>query len=229
MIEGISAIAINEKSIDMDKVEARRSFFYRGSKRVFDIFCALLGLIFMLPIALIVKIMYICTGDFKSIFYTHTRVGKFGKEFKLYKFRTMVPNSKEMLEEMLKDPKYKKQWNKYKKIDNDPRITKAGSFLRKTSLDELPQMLNILKNDMSLIGPRPLIPGELDEHDGNHEIYEKVKPGITSWWASHGRSATTYEERLALEYYYVQNRSLWLDIKCIFATIKAVIFKTGAK
>lgn len=229
MIEGINTISLEEKEVDMEKLEARRSFFYRGTKRVFDIFCALLGIVCMIPIALIVKIMYISTGDFKSIFYKHTRVGKFGKEFQLYKFRTMVPNSKEMLEEMLKNPVYKKQWDENKKIDNDPRITKAGKLLRKTSLDELPQMLNILKNEMSLIGPRPLVPGELDEHNGSHKIYEKVKPGITSWWASHGRSATTYEERLALEYYYVQNRSFWLDIKCIFATIKAVLMKTGAK
>lgn len=202
---------------------------YYAVKRIFDIICALIGLFFMLPIALVVKIMYICSGDFNSIFYAHTRIGKNGKAFKLYKFRSMVPNSKEMLEEMLKNPKYKKEWDENQKLENDPRITKAGKFLRKTSLDEMPQFLNVLKNDMSLIGPRPLVPGELDSHKGNHSIYEAVKPGITSWWASHGRSATTYEERLKLEYYYVQNRSLLLDIKCIFATIKAVLMKTGAK
>ena len=229
MFGEISSVALLEKEVDMKKVNARKSFLYRGTKRIFDILCALLGIIFMIPFVLIVKIMYMCTGDFKSIFYTHTRVGKFGKEFQLYKFRTMVPNSKEILEELLKNPKYKKEWDENQKFENDPRITKAGKILRKTSLDELPQMFNVLKNEMSLIGPRPLIPGELDKHDGNHEIYEKVKPGVTSWWASHGRNATTYEERLALEYYYVQNRSFKLDIKCIFATIKAVLMKTGAK
>ena len=93
----------------------------------------------------------------------------------------------------------------------------------------MPQLLNVIKNDMSFIGPRPLIVGELDSHDGNHAIYEKVKPGITSWWASHGRSNLTYEERLNLDYYYVRNRSFKLDVKCFFATIKAVISKTGAK
>lgn len=229
MIDEMSAYALNEKAIDMEKLEVKRSFLYRGTKRVFDLICATLGVILLIPIAIIVKISYVCTGDFNSIFYTHTRVGKFGKEFQLFKFRTMVPNSKEMLEEMLKDPIYKKQWDENKKIDNDPRITKAGKILRKTSLDELPQFINVIFNEMSLIGPRPLIPGELDEHNGNHRIYEKVKPGITSWWAANGRSNTTYEERLALEYYYVQNRSLWLDIKCIFATIISVILKTGAK
>lgn len=178
----VENVSLLEKDVDMKKVFEKRSIIYIFIKRIFDIICALIGLIFMLPIALVVKIMYICSGDFNSIFYTHTRIGKNGKEFELYKFRSMVPNSKEMLEEMLKDPKYKKEWDENQKFENDPRITKAGNFLRKTSLDEMPQFLNVLKNDMSLIGPRPLVPGELDSHKGNHEIYEAVKPGITSWW-----------------------------------------------
>lgn len=229
MTDQSSNILLYENSVDMEKVKSRRSFIYKIIKRLFDLFGATIGLIAMVIIVIPVKIMYIITGDFKSVFYTHTRVGKDGVPFLMYKFRTMVPNSKEILEELLKDPKYKEEWDKNQKLTNDPRITKAGKILRKTSLDELPQMINVLLGHMSLIGPRPLIPGELDKHNGNHEIYERIRPGVTSWWASHGRSATTYEERLALEYYYVQNRSLWLDIKCIFATIKAVISKTGAK
>ena len=229
MIEGINGVALTDDRIDMEKVNAKRSIFYIATKRIFDIFCALLGLVCTLPIILVVKISYMLTGDFKSIFYTHTRVGKDGKEFQLYKFRTMVPDAPEILKELLKDPKYAKQWKANQKLDDDPRITKMGRLLRKTSLDELPQMINILRNEMSLIGPRPLVPGELDDHKGIHEIYEKVKPGITSWWASHGRSATNYKERLALEYFYVQYRSIMLDIRCLFATVKAVIMKTGAK
>ena len=198
-------------------------------KRTFDISCALLGLIFFIPVSIIVKISYICTGDFKPIIYKQLRVGKNGEEFKIYKFRTMVHNSHEVLEEMLKKPEYLKEWINNQKIENDPRITKLGKVLRKTSLDELPQIFNILKNEMSIIGPRPLVVGELDNHNGNHFIYESVKPGMTSWWAAHGRSLTTYSERLELEYYYVQNCSIMLDIKCVFATIKAVLLKTGAK
>lgn len=198
-------------------------------KRLFDILMSIIGIIAMIPIALIVKISYMLTGDFNSIFYKQKRIGKNGEEFNFYKFRSMVPNSKEMLEEMLKNSKYKKEWEKNQKFENDPRITKAGKILRKTSLDEMPQFLNVLKNDMSLIGPRPLIPGELDSHDGDHSIYEAIKPGITGWWASHGRSDTTYEERLKLEYFYVNNCSLSLDIKCIIATVMAVICKKGAK
>lgn len=144
MLEGIANVSISEKEVDMKKVEARRTFFYRGTKRMFDICCALIGIICMIPIAIIVKIIYVCTGDFNSIFYTHTRIGKFGREFKLYKFRTMVPNSNEMLKELLKDPKYKKEWEENQKFENDPRVTAAGKILRKTSMDELPQMFNVL-------------------------------------------------------------------------------------
>lgn len=207
-----------------------RELGYRFIKRLFDIVCGLIGLICLIPLTILVKIISVCSGDHKSIFYTQKRIGKNGREFKLYKFRSMVPNADEILEQTLKMDKVRaEEWKKYQKFEHDPRITKIGNILRKTSLDEVPQFINILKGDMSMIGPRPLIPGELDSHDGNHEIYESVRPGITGWWACNGRSATTYEERLELEYYYVKNRSLWLDIKCVFKTISAVICKKGAK
>lgn len=222
MIEEIDVLEAKEKSVVS-------KFCYQFTKRSFDVVCSLLGCLVLLPIALVVKVMYMINGDFNSIFYTQKRIGKDGKEFNFYKFRTMVPNADEVLKKLLKQKKYKKQWESHHKIDNDPRITKIGKILRKTSLDELPQLINVLKSDMSLIGPRPLVPGELDEHKGNHKIYESVKPGITGWWASHGRSALTYQERLKLEYYYVQNQSLTLDIKCMFATVMAVLKKTGAK
>ena len=203
---------------------------YHFIKRTFDIICGLIGVICLIPLIILVKLISICSGDFKTIFYTQKRIGKNGKEFKLYKFRSMVPNAEEILKQTLKTDKVRAaEWKKYQKFENDPRITKIGNILRKTSLDEVPQFINILKGDMSMIGPRPLVPGELDSHNGNHELYESVRPGITGWWACNGRSATTYEERLALEYYYVKNKSLWLDIKCVFKTISAVICKKGAK
>lgn len=217
------------KASDISIIEKLEKYGYLFIKRTFDIICAIIGCLLMLPIAIIVKISYLLTGDFKSIFYQQKRVGKDGKLIGIYKFRSMVYNADEALKEMLKDPKYKKEWDENQKFENDPRITKVGNILRKTSLDELPQFINVLINDMSLIGPRPLVEGELDSHKGNHELYESVKPGITGWWACNGRSATTYKKRLELEYYYVKNRSLLLDIKCIFKTIEAVIFKTGAK
>lgn len=206
-----------------------KKYLYFGVKRLFDILIALIGCLFLLPIILIVKISYLLHKDFDSIFFRQKRIGKNGKEFNLYKFRSMVPNADEVLKELLKDPKYKEEWDLNQKFEHDPRITSMGNILRKTSLDELPQFINILIGDMSLIGPRPLVPGELDSHNGNHELYESVRPGISGWWAANGRSATTYERRLELEYYYVQHCGLILDIRCVFRTIKAVIFKTGAK
>lgn len=206
-----------------------KKYLYFGVKRLFDILIALIGCLFLLPVILIVKISYLLHKDFDSIFFRQKRIGKNGKEFNLYKFRSMVPNADEVLKELLKDPKYKEEWDLNQKFEHDPRITSMGNMLRKTSLDELPQFINILIGDMSLIGPRPLVPGELDSHNGNHELYERVRPGISGWWAANGRSATTYERRLELEYYYVQHCGLILDIRCVFRTIKAVIFKTGAK
>lgn len=202
---------------------------YQFIKRTFDIIMGILGCAILFPIMIIVKICYVLSGDFDQIIFVQRRIGKDGKEFDFYKFRSMVKNADEVLQELLKDPKYKKEWDLNQKLDHDPRITTIGKILRKTSLDELPQMVNVLAGEMSMIGPRPLIKGELDAHGGNHEIYERVKPGITGWWACNGRSALTYEERLNLEYYYVKNQSLRLDIKCVFRTIKAVLISSGAK
>lgn len=221
----IDVIEINTKS--KEKVKSKKLYF--AVKRVFDILISLIGMVFIIPIALIVKISYLITGDFHSIFYRQKRIGKNGKKIYIFKFRTMVYNADEELKKLLKIKKYKEQWKQNQKLDNDPRITKAGKVLRKLSLDEVPQFINVFIGDMSLIGPRPLVDGEIEEHDGNHEIYESVKPGITGWWAANGRSATDYEKRLELEYYYAKNCSIALDIKCIFRTIKALITRHGAK
>lgn len=221
-------LVIGETKIKESNISIRKTLFFM-SKRFFDILCSLIGLIMLIPITIIIKICYMVTGDFKSIFYTQKRIGKNGKFIYIYKFRSMVPNADEVLKELLKKPKYKKEWDENQKLNDDPRITKIGKIIRRISLDEVPQFINVFKGDMSLIGPRPLVEGELDSHNGNHEIYEMVKPGITGWWACNGRSATDYDERLKLEYYYAKNASLKLDIKCIFKTIKAVVCKTGAK
>ncbi len=218
VVETTSGITLNLKK-----------YAYLGIKRFFDIFFSLVGCIFLIPIYVVIKIANMASGDFSKVFYSQDRIGKNGKTFRLYKFRSMVPNADEVLKELLKDPKYKKEWKENQKFENDPRITKIGKFIRKTSIDELPQLINVFLGDISFIGPRPLVPGELDEHHGVHEIYEAVKPGITGWWACNGRSATTYDERLNLEYYYVKNKSLKLDIKCIFKTIVAVLKGDGAQ
>ena len=202
---------------------------YLFIKRCFDIIISLIGVAFLIPLLLVLKLLFILTGDFKPMIFKQKRVGRFGKNIYIYKIRSMVPNAEEELKKLLKIKKYKKEWDKNQKFEDDPRITKIGKFIRKTSIDEIPQFINVLKGDMSLIGPRPLVVDELDNHGGNHRIYESVRPGITGWWACNGRSALDYKERLRLEYYYVNNKSISLDVKCIYKTITAVVSKDGAK
>lgn len=200
---------------------------YKFIKRLFDIILGLLAIIVMIPIFLFVKFMFLCSGDTGNILYYQERIGKNGKKFKMMKFRSMVQNADEMLEELLKDERYKKEWEANQKIENDPRITKIGRILRKSSMDEMPQLWNVLIGDMSLVGPRPLVEGELESHGGS-DFYWKVKPGITGWWACHGRSNLKYAERLELEYYYIRNCSLKLDLICIYKTVFAILQHKGA-
>lgn len=197
-------------------------------KRLFDILFGVCGLVLLLPVCAFLKIVLLFTGDRGKLLYQQERVGKDGRIIKIYKFRSMVVDSQEQLEELLKGEHYRREWEETQKIEDDPRITKIGHYLRKTSLDELPQLLNVIKGDMSLVGPRPLVPGELQLHGGS-PLYWQVKPGITGWWASHGRSDINYKERLEMEYYYVNNCSLKLDIICIYKTVIAVLEQKGAK
>ncbi len=200
---------------------------YLGIKRVIDIVCGLVGMVLLIPVTLLVKFVYLITGDTAGVFYRQDRVGLNGAPIRILKYRTMVPNADEALAELLKEDKYRQEWEKNQKLTKDPRITKAGKFLRRTSIDELPQMINVLKGEMSLVGPRPLIDGELEAH-GGLKLYQRVKPGITGWWACNGRSNIDYRERLELEYYYVKNCSPYLDFLCIFRTVLAVFKKDGA-
>lgn len=200
-------------------------FFF---KRLLDIVSGICGILIIIPVSIIIKLIYISFGDGGSILYKQSRIGKDGKLFQIYKFRTMVQDAEEQLDELLKEDRYKQEWEANQKIENDPRITKIGKFLRESSLDELPQLINVLVGDMSLVGPRPLVEGELEAHNGSKK-YWKVKPGITGWWACHGRSNLDYSERLELEYYYVDNASFSLDMLCLFKTFIAVFRQIGAK
>ena len=199
-------------------------------KRLFDIIFSIVGLVFLLPIILIVKISYILHKDYDSIFFTQDRIGKNGKTFKFYKFRTMVPNADEILFKMLKEDKeLAKEYKKNKKLKNDPRITKMGRFLRKSSLDELPQLLNVLKGDMTMIGNRPYLPREKEDMGNYFDEIVKTKPGLTGYWQCSLRSKGTFEERLKMEKYYSNHYSIILDIKIIFKTIKVVLCGFGAQ
>lgn len=202
---------------------------YLAVKRAIDICFGVVGAVCMLPLTLLVKLCYLCTGDTKSIFYTQTRLGINGQPFTLYKYRTMVYNAEELLPEILANNEaLRTEWEENQKIENDPRITPIGRLLRKSSFDEVPQFINVLRGEMSLVGPRPLVEGELESHNGL-DLYQLVKPGITGWWGCNGRSNTTYDERLELEYYYVKNCSMNLDLLCIIKTIKVILKGKGAK
>ena len=196
-------------------------------KRLFDIVLSLFGIIFIVPLAIVVKIYYLIHGDTSSIIYKHKRIGQNGQPIYLIKFRTMVIDANDINKYFTK--KQLKEFQKNYKLDNDPRITKIGKILRKTSLDELPQIFNILRGDMSLIGPRPVVDGEIDKYGRNKRLFLSVKPGLTGWWACNGRSATTYEDRIRLELYYCRNISMLLDCKCFFKTIISLIKRQGAK
>lgn len=217
------------RTISEENTKKIKQTGYLIVKRFSDILISLIACIFLIPLIFMVKVLALLSGDTKTIFFKQKRIGKNGNPIYIYKFRSMVPNAQEMLKKLLKQEKYKEEWERNQKLSDDPRITKVGKFLRKTSLDEFPQFINVLKGDMSIIGPRPLVEGELDLHNGNHLLYESVKPGITGWWACNGRSSTTYEDRLNLEYYYIRNRSILLDLKCTLKTIIEVFIERTTK
>lgn len=188
-------------------------------KRTIDIIAGIMGLIVLIPMIVIVKIAYILTGDFHKIMFIQNRIGKNGKEFKLYKFRTMMVNADEFLFEYLKEnEEASKEYKRYKKLCNDPRITKVGKFIRKFSIDEFPQFINVIKGDMSLVGPRPYLPREKEDMGEYFESIVKVKPGITGYWQVNGRSTTTFGKRLVLDEYYTNHNGTIMDIKIIFKT-----------
>ena len=222
-MNGVSAEIKAEEVINV-----KSDILYRFIKRTFDIIISLLSLILLSPLFLIIVVLIRLDSKGKA-FYKHKRIGKNGEIIYLYKFRSMYSDSKERLEELLKDPKIKKEWEENYKLDHDPRITKVGSFLRKSSLDELPQLLNILIGNMSIVGPRPVIEKEIEKYGANKDKLLSVTPGLTGWWACNGRSCTSYEDRMKLELFYVINRSLILDIKIIIKTFISVIKRNGAK
>lgn len=220
---------IASESLEQSTLEIREpSVMYLCLKRVMDLSGAIVGLIIFSPIFLLISILYM-TGDNKGpVFFKQIRMGKNGKEFYIYKFRSMIVNAEEKLRS--NEVLYKKYIDNNYKLEpsEDPRITKVGQFLRKTSLDELPQFLNVLKGDMSLVGPRPVVQEELVEYGERKGEFLSVKPGLTGYWQVSGRSDVGYPERVDLELYYAYNASLWLDIKILLLTVKNVVVGKGA-
>jgi len=204
------------------------SKLYSVSKRIIDIIFALFGIIICLPIFIVISVFYLQGESKGPILFKQVRIGKNGEKFNIYKFRSMIVNAEEVLKS---DEKLYQKYikNNFKlEQDEDPRITNIGRLLRKTSLDELPQLINVLIGNMSLVGPRPVVLEELQEYGERKREFLSVKPGITGYWAISGRSDVDYPERVDLELYYVYNQSLLLDIKIILKTGLMVVLKKGA-
>lgn len=206
------------------------SVLYHTFKRAFDLVCSVIGCIFLLPISIIIKIVYLLNGDFHSILYTQERIGKDGKLFKLYKYRSMIPNADDELKKLLKENKeLAKEYKINKKLENDPRITKVGKIIRRTSIDELPQLLNILKGEMSFIGNRPYLPKEKKDMGSYYKDIVKTKPGLTGFWQCSLRSRGTFVDRLKMEQYYSNHYGIRFDTSIFFKTFSVVFGCKGAK
>ncbi|MCL1939365.1 MAG: exopolysaccharide biosynthesis polyprenyl glycosylphosphotransferase [Desulfovibrionaceae bacterium] len=197
-------------------------------KRLLDIVLCILGSVFLL---ISIPLIALCIRlDSKGpVFFTQKRVGQGGKPIRVFKFRTMVADAQDVLDTILKEnPALREEWAQDQKLSKDPRLTRVGAFLRYTSLDELPQVFNVIKGEMSLVGPRPIVENEIAKYGEAYALYTRVKPGITGLWQVSGRNDTTYEERVALDQHYVYNWSVWLDIYIIVRTIPALISGKGA-
>ncbi len=219
-----------EEAIQLQKAQMVKNIVYLFIKRSFDIIGSLIGVLFLLPVTIIIKIISMLTGDFHTIFYTQDRIGKNGKLFKLYKYRSMIPNADEELKRILKeDKKLAKEYKINKKLEKDPRITKVGHFIRKFSIDELPQLINILLGQMSFVGNRPYLPREKEDMGEYYDDIIKTKPGLTGFWQVSLRSRGTFEQRLKMEQFYSNNYGLRFDISIFFKTFGVVLGSRGAK
>ena len=198
-------------------------------KRCIDILGGICGLIVLIPLTIGIYIANLIVGDKGPIFFTQERYGKNGKIFKMYKYRSMVVGADEKLKQYLKEnEEAREEYKKYKKLKNDPRITKVGRFIRKTSLDEFPQFINVLKGEMSLVGPRPYLPREREEINGYFNYITSLKPGITGFWQTNGRNNTTFVDRLDMDMKYYYKHCWKLDMKILKKTVENVVKKEGA-
>ncbi|WP_243388211.1 sugar transferase [Bacillus kexueae] len=213
---------VNIKSASQNKAA------FHISKRIIDILGAIFGLISLSPLFLFISIFYMFGENKGPVFFKQIRIGKGGKEFYIYKFRSMVVNAEEKLKQ--DNELYKKYIENSYKLEphEDPRITRFGRFIRATSIDEIPQLINVLKGEMSLVGPRPVVKEELKEYKDKVNEFLSVKPGVTGYWQVSGRSSVGYPERTNIELYYIYNQSFMLDIKILLKTIIVVLFKRGA-
>lgn len=202
----------------------RRAYFV--AKRVLDVVLASVGLVIsLIPMACIAFMVRLESPG--PAIYIHNRIGKNGKPIGLLKFRSMLLNAEDMIESFT--PEQRAEWEANFKLENDPRITRIGKFLRRSSLDELPQLVNIIRGDLSIVGPRPVVSKELERYGTNKDKFLSVIPGLTGYWQAYARSDCSYEQRMEMELYYVDNASFWWDVKIMFATVGTVLRGKGAK
>lgn len=224
-----TAVIENENELKENviiKIRNKR-IIYRFIKRIVDIIGGLVGILALIPLTFILYIVRLFSKEDKGpLFFTQLRIGKNGREFKFYKYRSMVLHADEKLFKYLEENKEAaEEYKKYKKLEHDPRITKLGAFLRKTSLDEFPQFINVLKGEMSLVGPRPYLHREIEDMGDNYKKIIKAKPGLTGYWQVNGRSDVDFNERMQMDLAYIKDRSLWFDFKIIIKTILNVFIK----
>jgi Undecaprenyl-phosphate galactose phosphotransferase WbaP len=199
----------------------------RLTKRLFDTSLAAVLIMLLSPVMLLIALALKLEGG--NVFFAHQRVGKNGRKFNCYKFRSMVPDAETKLQMLLQhNPQLRVEWDKEHKLKDDPRISKLGAFLRRTSLDELPQLLNVLKSEMSLVGPRPIVREELQKYGLEKSYYLMVRPGMTGLWQVSGRNDVDYDTRVYLDAWYVKNWSLWYDLAILVKTFKVVLWRRGA-
>lgn len=212
------------------KVQHSIAIRHHPTKRLFDILFSLTALAMALPLFLLIALGIKCTSKGR-VFYSQKRMGRGGRIFTCYKFRTMVDQADEKLSEILiKDPELAREWALMHKLREDPRVTRFGQFLRRTSLDELPQFWNVLRGDLSVVGPRPIVEEEVQKFFGEKAaLIWQIRPGLTGLWQISGRSdIKDYQKRVSLEEFYVKSRSFWLDLKIIAKTVAIVFFPRGA-
>ncbi|WP_342575646.1 sugar transferase [Paenibacillus sp. FSL M8-0142] len=205
--------------------DAEPNLAYMITKRMMDFTFAMIGLIMLSPLFLIISILIKLEDPKGSVFFCQTRIGKGGKPFRMFKFRSMVSNAEEMLEGLLDLNEISGAMFKMK---NDPRVTKIGKWIRKTSIDELPQLWNVIRGDMSLVGPRPALPREVELYSNYDRLRLRVSPGCTGLWQVSGRSNLSFNQMIELDLKYIERRGLWLDLKLIFCTIKIMLFPNSA-
>ena len=202
---------------------------YEISKRVIDIIGSMVGIVTLVPLTIGVFIAKLITNDKGPVFYAQNRIGKDGKIFKMYKFRSMVVGADDILQEYLNsNTEANEEYRINKKLKYDPRVTKVGEFIRKTSIDEFPQFINVLKGEMSLVGPRPYLPREMDDIGEYYPYITSVKPGITGLWQISGRSEVSFKKRMDYDVQYYNSYSLKKDMKILFLTTKKILKKEGA-